>query len=264
MVESNIVAPTPEAIDKAGRLLREGDLVAIPTETVYGLGANANDGRAVARIFDVKARPRFNPLIVHYPDPERAREDVEFNDRAERLADAYWPGPLTLVLPRRANAPVSLLASAGLDTLGVRVPDHAVARAIVDAAGVGICAPSANLASEVSPTTAVHVAESLGDRIAMIVDGGACRIGIESTVVDLSGQHPTILRPGGVTRDAIESLTGPLAEPEMQKAGLKSPGRLQTHYAHETANPTSKSRRCRRARRCLPLAPTRSREPRRN
>ena len=231
MVESNIVAPTPEAIDEAGWLLRKGKLVAIPTETVYGVGANANDGRAVGRVFDVKVRPRFNPLIVHYPDPERAWEDVVFNDHAERLADAYWPGPLTLVLPRCANAPVSLLASADLDTLGIRVPDHAVARAIVGAAGVGICAPSANLAGEVSPTTAAHVAESLGDRIAMIVDGGACRIGVESTVVDLSGQHPTMLRPGGVTQAAIESLIGPLAEPETQNTGPKSPGRLQSHYA---------------------------------
>jgi L-threonylcarbamoyladenylate synthase len=227
-----IVPATAESILDAARRLRAGDLVAFPTETVYGLGADATDDRAVAAIFAAKERPRFNPLIVHVPNAAAAARDAVFDARAERLAAAFWPGPLTLVLPRRPDSKVSLLVSAGLDTVALRVPGHNVAHALLNAVGRPIAAPSANRAGEVSPTEAAHVAASLGDRVALILDGGRCPVGVESTVVDLSGPTPLLLRPGGATREALEAVIGPLGAPEVTGDGpARSPGLIGRHYA---------------------------------
>ena len=218
-----------DSIDAAAAALRAGHLVAFPTETVYGLGADATSDAAVARVYDAKGRPSFNPLIAHVPDLESAARLVVFGDSARLLANRFWPGALTLVLPRAAGCPVSLLASAGLDTLAVRVPDHPLALALLRAVGRPVVAPSANPSGRLSPTTAEHVREALGDRVAMVLDGGPSRVGVESTVVDLSGDRPRLLRPGGIPAEAIAALIGPLAEP----AGgpLRSPGQLASHYA---------------------------------
>jgi L-threonylcarbamoyladenylate synthase len=225
-----IATATDEAIAEAAALLRAGRLVAFPTETVYGLGADATNDKAVAAIYAAKDRPAFNPLIAHVPDLEAALSLVSFDERALLLAQAFWPGPLTLVLPRRDDCPVAHLASAGLDSLAVRVPGHPVALALLRAAAVPLAAPSANRSEEVSPTTARHVAESLGDRIDLILDGGPCRVGLESTVVDLSGPHPALLRPGGLAPETIEALIGPLATAGHGDAP-RSPGMTRRHYA---------------------------------
>lgn len=222
------------AIAEAAACLRAGGLVAFPTETVYGLGADATNDRAVARVFEAKGRPRFNPLIVHVADRAMASEVAAFDARAADLAGRFWPGPLTLVLPRAARSPVSLLASAGLDTVAVRMPDHPVALALLGAAGVPVVAPSANRSGAISPTTAAHVAASLGDRVDRILDGGPCRVGIESTVLDLTVERPALLRPGGLTVEAIEALLGPVARPAViadAESPLPSPGLLSRHYA---------------------------------
>ena len=226
----NIRRADEAAVLEAAALLRAGRLVAFPTETVYGLGADATDDRAVAAIFAAKGRPRFNPLIVHAADPEAAEALVAFDQRARDVAARFWPGPLTLVLPRRPGCPVSLLCSAGLDTLAVRVPAHPLARRLLRASSRPVAAPSANPSGRVSPTTAAHVAESLGDKVALILDGGPCAVGLESTVLDLSEPQPLLLRPGGVTGEALEDLLGPLAA---AGAGAvpKSPGQLDSHYA---------------------------------
>ena len=216
-------------IARAAARLRDGELVAFATETVYGLGADATDGRAVAEIFAAKQRPRFNPLICHYPDSGSVFADVAANDAALRLAAEFWPGPLTLVLPRRDTCCVSLLASAGLDTLAVRVPGHAAARALLRQVGRPVAAPSANRSGKVSPTTAQHVMAELAGRIAAVLDCGACTIGIELTVVDLSGEVPALLRPGGATTEAIEAMLGELRPPP--GGALRSPGMLSSHYA---------------------------------
>jgi L-threonylcarbamoyladenylate synthase len=232
-----IRAATPQAIADAAQLLRQGRLVAFPTETVYGLGADACDDRAVAAIFAAKGRPSFNPLIVHVARPAEAEALAVFSDHARRLAEAFWPGPLTLVLPRRADCPVSLLASAGLDTLALRVPRHPVAQALLAACGRPLAAPSANRSGEVSPTTAAHVAESLGAAVALILDGGATPVGIESTVLDLSAEPPALLRPGAVTADQIEAVIGPIGRgtaAELGTAPRLSPGMLTRHYAPRT------------------------------
>lgn len=226
------IAPATEAtIDEAARLLRAGRLVAFPTETVYGLGADATDDAAVAAIFAAKNRPDFNPLIVHFSGVEAAAEAVVFNDRAQTLAEAFWPGAMTLVLPRRRTSAISLLASAGLETLAVRVPSQPVAQALFDAAGIPVAAPSANRSSAVSPTTAAHVAEDLDGRIDMILDGGPCPVGVESTVIDLSTDTPALLRPGGIPAEDIEAVIGPLAAPGASDDAPKSPGMLSRHYA---------------------------------
>ncbi|MEJ2121012.1 MAG: L-threonylcarbamoyladenylate synthase [Alphaproteobacteria bacterium] len=222
-----------EAILKAADLLRGGALVAFPTETVYGLGGDATNDKSVAAIFEAKGRPSFNPLIVHLPSLAKAGAVAAFDDRARSVAAKFWPGPLTLVLPRAADCPVSLLASAGLDTIAVRVPGHPVAHALLNAADRPVAAPSANRSGAVSPTHAEHVAEDLGDAVALILDGGACPVGIESTVLDLSGETPTLLRPGAVTAEAIEAEIGTL-EIDDGGDGVRAPGQLKSHYAPET------------------------------
>jgi len=229
----NVAAANDDSIAAAARLLVAGDLVAFPTETVYGLGGDATNDRAVARIFEAKGRPRFNPLIVHFPDVDAARTQVAFDRRADRLAERFWPGALTLVLSRRPACAVSLLASAGLSSLAVRVPHHAVAHALLAACGRPIAAPSANASGKISPTTAEHVARSLGTKVAMILDGGRCPVGIESTVLDLTGPTPVLLRPGGVIAEDLTETIGPLAAPAADAAALKSPGMLASHYAPE-------------------------------
>ncbi len=225
------IPPSPDCLAEAARLIRAGGLVAFPTETVYGLGADATNGEAVAAIFAAKDRPRFNPLIVHFAETAAAAEAGDFDGRATDLARAFWPGALTLVLPRRAGCAISLLVSAGLDTLAVRVPSHPVARSLLRAAGCPVAAPSANRAGLLSPTTAAHVAESLGGACAAIVDGGPCPVGVESTVVDLSGGSAAVLRPGGVPVEDIEAVVGPLAAAEAAGERPKSPGMLERHYA---------------------------------
>jgi len=229
---------TPADVDRAASLLRAGDLVAFGTETVYGLGADATDTKAVARVFEAKGRPHFNPLICHYPDAAAAFAHVVANEAARALAAAFWPGPLTVVLPRRVTCPVALLAGAGLDTLAVRVPDHPVAQALLRAVGRPVAAPSANRSGQVSPTSAEHVLDGLDGRIAAVLDSGTCPVGVESTVLDLSGDRPFLLRPGGVTREAIEAVVGrvqigitPLAAEASRT--LRSPGLLVSHYAPE-------------------------------
>lgn len=231
-----IFSSSDDVLRCAATALTEGKLVAFPTETVYGLGANACDDRAVAAIFAAKKRPRFNPLIAHVADLVSAEALVTFNERARILARAFWPGPLTMVLPRIAESPLSFLTSAGLSTAAVRIPAHPVALALLRAVGVPLAAPSANPSGAVSPTTARHVAEMLGDRITMILDGGACRVGIESTVIDLSGPHPVLLRPGGISRSELELMIGPIVSHNGQEnAAIVAPGMLSSHYAPRLA-----------------------------
>jgi len=220
----------PEAIAEAAALLRAGELVAFPTETVYGLGGDATNDHAVAAIFAAKDRPRFNPLIVHVPDLDTARSLVGLDERAERIARHFWPGPLSLVLPRRRDCRVSLLASAGLATLALRVPAHPLALQLLRAAARPLAAPSANRSGRVSPTCAEHVMAELDGRIAAVLDGGPCRVGIESTVLDLSEEQPVLLRPGGVPREKLQALLGSIADPEFG-GERRSPGMLQSHYA---------------------------------
>ncbi|MDJ0946606.1 MAG: L-threonylcarbamoyladenylate synthase [Kiloniellales bacterium] len=220
------------AIAEAAGILRAGGLVAFPTETVYGLGADATDDAAVAGIFAAKDRPSFNPLIVHVADATAAAGLVVFTPEAEALAAAFWPGALTLVLPRRADCKISLLCSAGLDSLGVRAPAHPVAQRLLAACGRPLAAPSANRAGRISPTTAAHVAESLGARVPLILDGGPCALGLESTVLDLTGPRPALLRPGGITEAVIEAVVGPLGQANARGAETpRSPGQLESHYA---------------------------------
>ncbi len=224
---------TPEAIEAAAEALRSGALVAFPTETVYGLGADATNGRAVAAIFAAKGRPRFNPLIVHVPDVEAAARLGRLTPLGRRLAAAFWPGPLSLVMGKREDCGIADLATAGLDTIAVRVPAHPIAQALLRAAGRPVAAPSANRSGHVSPTTAAHVEADLGDRVAIILDGGATAIGLESTVVDVTGEEePVILRLGGVARDAIARVVGrPVALAEGEPGKPASPGMLARHYA---------------------------------
>jgi L-threonylcarbamoyladenylate synthase len=229
-----IVAPSAPAVAAAARLLSDGLLVAFPTETVYGLGGDATNERAVAAIFEAKGRPEFNPLISHVLGSDEAKRFVRWNETADRLAKRFWPGPLTLVLPRGPGSPISLLATAGLDTVAIRAPSHPIAQALIRAIGRPIAAPSANRSGAVSPTRAEHVAESLGERVPLILDGGPCLVGVESTVLDLSTATPTLLRPGGATREAIEAVIGAIAASDAIPTGdsaRKSPGQLESHYA---------------------------------
>ncbi|MCY4394063.1 MAG: L-threonylcarbamoyladenylate synthase [Rhodospirillaceae bacterium] len=225
-------------IEAGAAVLRSGGLVAFPTETVYGLGADASDDRAVARIFEAKGRPSFNPLIVHAPDLAAHRAWAVFDERALRLAEAFWPGALTLVLKRTPDAPVSRLVSAGLDTVAVRAPDHPVAQALMRAAGCPVAAPSANRSGRLSPTEAGHVEDSLGSAAGLILDGGPSPGGLESTVLSLTGEKPVLLRPGLVTRVPIEEVIGPVQAADPASAAktlpgspLESPGILAAHYA---------------------------------
>ena len=230
MAAPRIVEATGDALAEAAGLVRAGRLVVFPTETVYGVGADATNDRAVAEIFRVKARPEFNPVIVHVADADAANDIAELDERAWALANAFWPGPLSLVLKRRGGAAVSLLVSAGLDTIAVRAPAHPVARRLLQACAVPIAAPSANMAGEVSPTRAEHAAASLGASVDLVLDGGPCSIGLESTVLDVTGKRPTLLRPGGVTREAIEAESGPVGI-SGGKNGPRGPGMLRSHYA---------------------------------
>jgi L-threonylcarbamoyladenylate synthase len=220
------------AAEHAARVLTAGGLVAFPTETVYGLGADATNGRAVARLYEAKGRPAFNPLIAHVTGVAAARALGHFDAAAERLAEAFWPGPLTLVVPKLPGCPVSDLATAGLDSIALRVPDHPVAQNLLGAFGRPVVAPSANRSGHVSPTAAAHVLADLRGRIELILDGGPTRMGLESTIVACLGE-PMLLRPGALPRDAIERvLNRPLATPAPapQDAPV-APGQLASHYA---------------------------------
>ncbi|MCC6319661.1 MAG: threonylcarbamoyl-AMP synthase [Gemmatimonadaceae bacterium] len=235
IVAVDAASPDPEVIARAAATLRRGELVAIPTETVYGLAANALDADAVARIYAAKERPAFNPVIVHLADtsdlPRVAREVPSI---AHDLMRRFWPGPLTLVLHRQPAVPD--IVTAGLDTVGVRIPASEVTRALIRTAGVPLAAPSANLFTRVSPTTAAHVARQLGDRLSMILDAGPARVGIESTVLDLTRTPPRLLRPGGTPQSDIESVIGPV-ERSMAASGdapRPSPGMVERHYAPRT------------------------------
>jgi len=224
---------TPDDLPRAAALLRAGAVVAFPTETVYGLGADATDPEAVVRIYAAKERPRFNPLIAHLPDVAAALREGVFDADAWALAEAFWPGPLTLVVPRAPDGRVCDVARAGLDTVALRVPDHPLARALLAAAGRPIVAPSANRSGRVSPTAAAHVLADLDGRIAAVLDGGETRVGVESTIVACTGGEtggaPRLLRPGGVPREALERVLGrPLAE---AGHGIQAPGMLASHYA---------------------------------
>lgn len=224
----------PGAIDHAARLLRAGRLVAFPTETVYGLGANALDAEAVARIYAVKGRPATSPLIVHVASIEMAQSLVaNWPETADRLARRFWPGPLTLVLEKQSAIPP--IVTAGLSTVGLRMPAHPIALALIRAAGVPLAAPSANRFTELSPTTADHVRRSLGSDVDFILDGGPCQVGIESTVLSLAEARPILLRPGGISRTELEAIVGPVASAQEVQAGAHpAPGMHPRHYSPRT------------------------------
>ena len=226
---SRLLSADAAGISQAAALLRAGELVAFPTETVYGLGADARNGEAVAAIFEAKGRPAFNPLIVHLADTTMAKSFVNWTESADRLARAFWPGPLTLVLPLREGHGLSTLVTAGLPTVALRVPAGPVAHALLRAVGGPVAAPSANPSGRISATTAAHVSAGLGDRIAAILDNGPCSVGLESTIVGLDGP-PTLLRAGGLPVEDIEACLGhPLFTAEA--AQITAPGQMLSHYA---------------------------------
>ena len=226
-------ASDPAALAEAARALRAGGLVAFPTETVYGLGAAAFDATAVVRIFEAKRRPAFDPLIVHLAETgDLPRVAAQVPQAAWRLAERFWPGPLTLVLPRVEGLPD--IVTSGLPSVGVRVPDHPAARALIAAAGVPVAAPSANPFGYVSPTTAAHVAELLGEAVDLVLDGGPCRVGVESTIVSLLQDPPVLLRPGGVPREEVEELLGVRLRVAPSSDRPQAPGQLTKHYATRT------------------------------
>jgi L-threonylcarbamoyladenylate synthase len=228
-----VVKATPEAIGQAADLLRAGALVAFPTETVYGLGADAANGEAVAAIFEAKGRPQFNPLIVHVADLTAAHALAHVSDTAQRIAEAFWPGPLTLVLKRRSASRLSDLVSAGLDTVALRMPDHPVARSLLVAAGRPLAAPSANRSGHVSPTQAAHVADDLGDKVAMVLDAGPTAHGIESTIIDATSERHVMLRAGAVPGLVIEQALGIKLVRSLDADGAlpRASGQMQSHYA---------------------------------
>lgn len=232
---TQLVAAESLATETAARVLRDGGLVAFPTETVYGLGADATDAQAVARLYQAKGRPSFNPLIAHVADLPAAQKLARFNPDALRLAEQFWPGPLTLVLPKAPGCPVSDLATAGLDSIAVRLPAHPIARDILRAFGGPVVAPSANLSGRVSPTTAQHVMSDLAGRIDLVVDGGRVNVGVESTIVALL-DTPTLLRPGGIPAAHIEKVLGKSLvrlthETQNSEPHPLAPGMLASHYA---------------------------------
>lgn len=243
-IKSTLLLKTDaDDIAKAAGILQAGGLVAFPTETVYGLGGDARNDLAVARIFDAKGRPRFNPLIIHLPDPDTARQFAVFNDDAERLASAFWPGPLTLVLPLKDGHGLSPLVTADLPTIAIRVPANPVARRLLTAFGGPVAAPSANPSGKISPTSAAHVAKGLRGKIDAIVDGGECAVGVESTIVGLDGPA-ALLRAGGVPAEAIEACLGAPLLTGGDAAKPNAPGQLASHYAPGAAvrlNATSKN-----------------------
>ncbi|TNJ47628.1 L-threonylcarbamoyladenylate synthase [Phaeobacter sp. B1627] len=233
-VQTEMLSPTPKGIGRAAALLRAGQLVAFPTETVYGLGADARNGEAVAAIYATKGRPSFNPLIAHVDSIEAAQNLVQWSDQAERMAAAFWPGPLTLVLPLRDGHGISPLVTAGLDTLAVRVPAKACARDLLAAVGGPVAAPSANPSGRISPTSAAHVAAGLGGRISAILDDGPCGVGVESTILGLtgpSGRPPVLLRPGGLASEDIEAVLGQPLVHRNAADPLTAPGQMLSHYA---------------------------------
>jgi len=221
-----------ENIAFAAGYLRDGGLVAFPTETVYGLGVNASDGRAVARVYEAKGRPQFNPLIVHVASREQAEQFGIFDEQARRLAQEFWPGPLTLVVQLADGAPIAGLVTAGLDTVGLRLPAHPVAQKMIACVGAPVAAPSANRSGRVSSTTAEHVASDLAHTVGLILNGGRCPGGLESTVVGVAGEVPVLLRPGGIPRQELEDVLGaPLKRPGTNGKAQASPGMLASHYA---------------------------------
>lgn len=229
-----IVAATKESIDRAAKALAKGEIAAFPTETVYGLGANALNAAAVAKVFAAKDRPRFNPLIVHVLGEEEAEAYAVINDTARGLMRAFWPGPLSLVLPRKSGCAIADLVSSGLDTIALRAPSHPVARALLEAARLPIAAPSANRSGRVSPTTATHVEAELGSLPAMILDGGPCTLGLESTVLGIDGDEVSLLRLGALPRQEIETVLGRKLARRKPTSHVTSPGQLATHYAPVT------------------------------
>ncbi len=234
-METRVLMPTAEAISEAAAILRQGGLVAFPTETVYGLGANALDAAAVGGIFKAKGRPADNPLIVHIASPEAAEPLAWVDARARALMVAFWPGPLTLLLPKKPVIPPE--TNAGLQSVALRMPSHPVALALLTACGVPVAAPSANRSGRPSPTTAAHVLDDLRGRVPLILDGGECEVGLESTVLDLAGDVPTIVRPGGVTREMLAaylpdvSVAGSVMRPLREGEVAVSPGMMYRHYA---------------------------------
>ena len=226
-----VLEPTAANLALAANALREGKLVAFPPETVYGLGGDATSDRAVAAIYSAKGRPSFNPLIVHVGNLAAAGKLVEVTPLAETLARKFWPGALTLVLPRKAHCGLSLLVSAGLDSAAIRVPAHPAAQGLLSMSGLPLAAPSANPSGKMSPTRAEHVAATLGDKVAAIIDGGPCKVGIESTVVSLLQAVPKILRPGGITAEQLGEALQMTVEAGSESGPLHSPGQLESHYA---------------------------------
>jgi L-threonylcarbamoyladenylate synthase len=218
-------------INAAAKALKSGGLVAFPTETVYGLGADATSDTAVAKLFAAKGRPSFNPLISHVHAAEAAYPLGEFSVDAKKLVQAFWPGPLTVVVPRAMRCPVSLLASAGLSSIALRVPNHPLALELLRVVDRPVVAPSANLSGRVSPTTAAHVKRGLGKKVSVILDGGPCSVGVESTVVSFMGERASLLRPGGLSRDDIERVLGHELKVEADSAQPHSPGQMESHYA---------------------------------
>ena len=237
-MQTKLLRPSEDAtaLEQAGALLRAGEVVGIPTETVYGLAANALDPMAVARIFEAKGRPQDNPLIVHIADLESVKDiATEFPPEAQALAEAYWPGPMTIILPKQDRIP--MVTSGGLNTVGIRFPSHPMAQAIIRAAGVPLAAPSANTSGRPSTTTAQHVMEDLNGKIAAVVDGGPCSVGVESTVVSLCGERPRLLRPGGISLEQLEQVLGTgevdraLREKIADTEKVSAPGMKYRHYA---------------------------------
>lgn len=232
MNKKRIYKPIRNNICHAAEILRDGNIVSFPTETVYGLGADATNGKAVAKIFSAKNRPNFNPLIVHLPDPSAAEQYVEMNEIAQKLAFTFWPGPFTMVLPLKKDSDISDLITAGLDTVAIRVPANAVAHELLEEFGGPIAAPSANKSGHISPTTAGHVDSEFGEELSMILDGGPCDKGIESTIVQVTEDSVTLLRPGSITADDIKNATDiNVMTSTAPTDNPVAPGQLKSHYA---------------------------------